>query len=34
VTIAAVLCGERLLGSAIVAGEWVESHDIHGRNRP
>src|SRR4051794_11348845 len=31
---ATVLCGELSLGSAVVAEEWVESHDIHGRNRP
>ena len=31
---AAVLCGELSLGSAIVAEEWVEAHDIFGRNRP
>ncbi len=31
---ATVLCGELSLGSAIVAEEWVEAHDIHGRNRP
>ncbi len=31
---ATVLCGELSLGSAIVAEEWVESHDLHGRNRP
>jgi hydroxymethylglutaryl-CoA reductase (NADPH) len=31
---AAVLCGELSLGSAIVAEEWVEAHDIYGRNRP
>jgi hydroxymethylglutaryl-CoA reductase (NADPH) len=30
---ATVLCGEISLGSAIVAEEWVESHDTHGRNR-
>src|SRR4051812_30943849 len=30
---ATVLCGELSLGSAIVAEEWVESHDIYGRNR-
>src|SRR5215213_685963 len=29
-----VLCGELSLGSAIVAEEWVEAHDLHGRNRP
>ncbi len=31
---AAVLCGELSLGSAIVAEEWVEAHDLFGRNRP
>src|SRR6478735_4757349 len=31
---ATVLCGELSLGSAIVAEEWVESHDQLGRNRP
>ena len=31
---ATVLCGEISLGSAVVAEEWVESHDLHGRNRP
>ncbi|MEI2701589.1 MAG: hydroxymethylglutaryl-CoA reductase [Baekduia sp.] len=30
---ATVLCGELSLGSAIVADEWVEAHDKHGRNR-
>ncbi len=30
---ATVLCGELSLGSAIVAEEWVEAHDIYGRNR-
>ena len=30
---ATVLCGELSLGSAIVAEEWVEAHDILGRNR-
>ena len=30
---ATVLCGEMSLGSAIVAEEWVDSHDAHGRNR-
>ncbi len=30
---ATVLCGELSLGSAIVAEEWVDSHDAHGRNR-
>ena len=31
---ATVLCGELSLGSAIVAEEWVEAHDLLGRNRP
>jgi hydroxymethylglutaryl-CoA reductase (NADPH) len=31
---ATVLCGELSLGSAIVAGEWVSSHERLGRNRP
>ncbi|HEY3018998.1 MAG TPA: hydroxymethylglutaryl-CoA reductase [Solirubrobacteraceae bacterium] len=31
---ATVLCGELSLGSAVVAEEWVEAHDIYGRNRP
>jgi hydroxymethylglutaryl-CoA reductase (NADPH) len=30
---ATVLCGELSLGSAIVAEEWVEAHDLFGRNR-
>ena len=30
---ATVLCGELSLGSAIVAGEWVDAHDQYGRNR-
>ena len=30
---ATVLCGELSLGSAIVAEEWVESHDLLGRNK-
>jgi hydroxymethylglutaryl-CoA reductase (NADPH) len=30
---ATVLCGELSLGSAIVAEEWVEAHDLLGRNR-
>jgi hydroxymethylglutaryl-CoA reductase (NADPH) len=29
-----VLCGELSLSAAIVADEWVASHDRHGRNRP
>jgi hydroxymethylglutaryl-CoA reductase (NADPH) len=29
-----VLAGELSLGSAVVAEEWVESHDQLGRNRP
>jgi hydroxymethylglutaryl-CoA reductase (NADPH) len=31
---ATVLCGEISLGSAIVADQWVASHDKYGRNRP
>jgi hydroxymethylglutaryl-CoA reductase (NADPH) len=31
---ATVLCGELSLGSAIVAEEWVDAHDLYGRNRP
>jgi hydroxymethylglutaryl-CoA reductase (NADPH) len=31
---ATVLCGEISLGSAIVAEEWVSSHERLGRNRP
>ena len=31
---ATVLCGEISLGSAVVAGDWVSSHDRYGRNRP
>jgi hydroxymethylglutaryl-CoA reductase (NADPH) len=31
---ATVLCGELSLGSAIVAEEWIEAHDLFGRNRP
>jgi len=31
---ATVLCGELSLGSAIVAEDWVEAHDLFGRNRP
>ena len=30
---ATVLCGELSLGSAIVAEEWVNAHDLLGRNR-
>jgi hydroxymethylglutaryl-CoA reductase (NADPH) len=30
---ATVLCGELSLGSAIVAEEWVNAHDLFGRNR-
>ncbi|MBI9087019.1 MAG: hypothetical protein JEZ11_25720 [Desulfobacterales bacterium] len=30
---AAVLCGEISLGSAVMAGDWVTSHDRYGRNR-
>src|ERR671936_620807 len=31
---ATVLCGELSLGAAIVAEEWVEAHELYGRNRP
>lgn len=31
---ATVLCGELSLGSAVVAEEWVSSHERLGRNRP
>ena len=31
---ATVLCGELSLGTAVVADEWVSSHDQYGRNRP
>jgi len=31
---ATVLCGELSLGAAVVADEWVSSHDEYGRNRP
>ena len=31
---AVVLAGETSLSSAIIAGEWVSSHDRYGRNRP
>jgi len=31
---ATVLCGELSLGAAVVADEWVSSHDQYGRNRP
>jgi len=31
---ATVLCGDLSLGAAIVADEWVSSHDSLGRNRP
>lgn len=30
---ATVLCGEVSLGAAVVAEEWVSSHDTYGRNR-
>jgi len=30
---ATVLCGELSLGAAVVAEEWVSSHEQHGRNR-
>jgi len=31
---ATVLCGELSLGAAVVAEEWVDTHDLLGRNRP
>lgn len=31
---ATLLCGELSLAAAVVADEWVDSHDRHGRNRP
>jgi hydroxymethylglutaryl-CoA reductase (NADPH) len=31
---ATVLCGEMSLGAAIVAEDWVQAHDLLGRNRP
>ena len=31
---ATVLAGELSLASAVLAGDWVESHDRLGRNRP
>ncbi len=31
---AVVLAGETSLSSAIIAGDWVSSHDKYGRNRP
>lgn len=31
---AAVLCGVLSLGSAIIAEEWVQAHDLYGRDRP
>jgi hydroxymethylglutaryl-CoA reductase (NADPH) len=31
---ATVLCGEVSLGTAVIAEEWVASHDKYGRNRP
>jgi hydroxymethylglutaryl-CoA reductase (NADPH) len=31
---ATVLCGELSLGAAIVAEDWVQAHDLLGRNRP
>ena len=31
---ATVVAGELSLGAAVVADEWVSSHDKHGRNRP
>jgi hydroxymethylglutaryl-CoA reductase (NADPH) len=33
VVAATVLCGELSLGSAIVSEEWVQAHDLFGRNR-
>ncbi|MEC8785800.1 MAG: hypothetical protein VXX33_04620, partial [Pseudomonadota bacterium] len=30
---ATVLCGDLSLGSAVVADEWVSSHERLGRNR-
>ena len=30
---ATVLCGELSLGSAVVSEEWVQAHDLYGRNR-
>lgn len=30
---ATVLCGELSLGAAVLAGEWVSSHEQYGRNR-
>ncbi len=31
---AVVLAGETSLSSAVLAGDWVTSHDQFGRNRP
>ncbi len=31
---ATVLCGELSLGWAILVAEWVQAHDLYGRNRP
>jgi hydroxymethylglutaryl-CoA reductase (NADPH) len=31
---ATVLCGEMSLGAAIVSEDWVQAHDLLGRNRP
>jgi hydroxymethylglutaryl-CoA reductase (NADPH) len=31
---ATILCGELSLGTAVIAEEWVASHDRYGRNRP
>jgi hydroxymethylglutaryl-CoA reductase (NADPH) len=31
---ATVLCGELSLGTAVIADEWVSSHERLGRNRP
>jgi hydroxymethylglutaryl-CoA reductase (NADPH) len=33
ITAATVLCGELSLGSAIIAGDWVDAHERYGRNR-
>jgi hydroxymethylglutaryl-CoA reductase (NADPH) len=33
IVVATALCGELSLGSAVVAQEWVEAHDLFGRNR-
>ena len=31
---ATVWCGELSLGAAVLGGQWVESHERYGRNRP